>query len=72
MRDEAGDGVVRDDAVGVDADVDLFVGLFEREVEGLGFAAVGLGENGEAAGCDVGGVGVAGDVGRCCRWSRRR
>ena len=62
MRDEAGDGVVRDDAVGVDADVDLLVGLFEREVERLGLAAVGLGEQGEAAGFDVGGVGVADDA----------
>ena len=29
VRDEAGDGVVSDDSVGVDADVDLFVDRFQ-------------------------------------------
>ena len=53
VADEAGDGVVRDDAVGVDADVDLFVDVLEREVQRVGLAAVGLGEDGEAAGGDV-------------------
>jgi hypothetical protein len=43
VADEAGDGVVRDDAIGIDADVDLFVGVVEREVEGFGLSAVGLG-----------------------------
>ena len=46
VGDEAGDGVVGDDAVGVDADIDgLFgrVDVLQGEVEGLGFAAVGFG-----------------------------
>ena len=55
VADEVGDGVVGDDAVGVDADVDLFVDVLEGEVEGVGLAAVGLGEDGEAAGGDLSG-----------------
>src|ERR1700753_528519 len=42
---EALDGVVGDDAVGVDADVDLLVDVLEGEVEGVGLAAVGFGED---------------------------
>ena len=73
VRDEAGDGVFGDDAVGVDADVDLFVHAFEGVVEGVGLAAVGLGEDGEAAGGDVVGIGgtIATSTGAVL-WSRRR
>ena len=48
VRHEIAYGIVRDDAVGIDADVDLFVDVFEREVECIGLAAVGLGQDGEA------------------------
>ena len=72
VGDEALDGVVGDDAVGVDADVDLLVDVLEGEVERVGLAAVGLGEDGQAAAGDVVGVGVDGRRRRCCPWSRRR
>ena len=62
VADEAADGVVGDDAVGIDADVDLFVGLLEGEVEGFGLAAVGLGEDGDAALLDFACVGLGGDL----------
>ncbi len=62
VGDELGDGVGGDDGVGVDADVDLFGEAVEGEVERGGLAAVGLGEDLDAAGGDFGGVGLAGDL----------
>ena len=66
VADQVGDGVVRDDAVGVDADVDLLAGLGEREVERVGLASVGLGQHGQPAGGDLRRVGVDGGLDRCC------
>src|ERR1700688_189365 len=58
----AKNGVGRNDGVGVDADEKLGVAdVLEAEVEGLGFAAVGLGENYYFAGSFFGGEGAAGD-----------
>ena len=72
VRDEVRDGIVRDDGVGVDADVDLLVDALERVVQRVGFASVRLGQDGEAARGDVGRVGFACDVVGVVAWSRRR
>ncbi len=61
VADHAGDGVVRDDAVGVDTDVNLLLHVAESEVKSFGFASVGFGEDGDAAFGDLFGVGFGGD-----------
>jgi hypothetical protein len=61
VRHHAGDGIGSDDGIGVDADEDFRIAdVLESEVQRLGFAAVGLGEN-QPAGGFFGGKGAAGD-----------
>ena len=72
VGNELADGVGGDDGVGVDADIKLFGEAVEGEVERGGLASVGLGEHLDAAGGDLGGVGLRGRPRRCGRWSRRR
>ena len=62
VRHEAGDGIGSDDGIGVDADEKFRVAdVLQSEVQRLGLAAVGLGENQHSAGGFFGGKGAAGD-----------
>ena len=58
VGNQVGDGVARDDAVGVDTDVDILAGLGEPEVERVGLASVGLGQQMQSAGGDLRRIGV--------------
>src|SRR5882757_3617239 len=58
VRHQVGHGVVGDHSIGVDADVELLVDPVQRVVQRVGFATVGFGQHGEAAGGDVDGVGL--------------
>ena len=63
MGNQLGDGVGGDHGVGVDADEDLLVHALERVVERGGLAFIALGENLNAAGGDLLGVGRGGHFG---------
>jgi microsomal dipeptidase-like Zn-dependent dipeptidase len=73
VRDQAGDSIVRNDGVCINADVDVIVKVIERVVERLCLAGVGLGEDEQAAAGNIFRVGSARGLsgGRedSCRWT---
>ena len=62
MRDQVRDGIAGDDRVSVHANKNGFVfgQMLQRKVEGIGFAAVGFGQNQQTPGSGLKGRGVAG------------
>ncbi len=72
VADQARDRVVRDHAVGVDADIDLFVDLLQREIQRLRLAAVRLGQHGERGPRRSPSRRSRRQPRRCCPWSHRR
>ena len=72
VRNQLRDRIDGNDGVGIDADVELFVDAFEGVVEGIGLAAIGLGEHLHAASGDVFRHRLRGRLRRCDRLSRRR
>ena len=59
MRHQVRDRVVRNHAIRVDADVDLLVDPLQRVVQRVRLAAVRLGQHRQAAGGDIGRIGLA-------------
>src|SRR6266702_117274 len=59
MAHQVGYSIVGDHAIGIDADVDIFLRAIEREVERIGLAAIGLGQHGQATRRDIRWVGIS-------------